>query len=77
MHLSEEHTCILFHIKKFRSRVYIENVSLRLHSSANLSKNVPHIEGHPKDRNLLEPWVQITNVFGQLSVKVQIISEVF
>lgn len=50
--------------KKFSFHVYIENVSLCFHSSANLSKNVPHIEGHPRGRNLLELWVQFTNVFG-------------
>lgn len=51
-------------IEKFRSRVYVENVSLCFHSSANLSKNVPPIEGHPKGSNLLEPWIQITTAFG-------------
>lgn len=57
--------------------VYVENVTLCFHSSVNLSKNVPHLEGHPKGSNLLEPWVQITNVFGSLRVEVQIILELF
>ena len=64
-------------VKKSRSHVYIENVNLHFYSSTNLSKNVPDIEGQPKGSNLLEPWVQITNVSGKLCVKVQIISELF
>lgn len=64
-------------VEKSRSHVYIENVNLRFHSSANLSKNVPDIEGQPKGSNLLEPWVPITNASGKLCVKVQIILELF
>lgn len=64
-------------VKKSRPHVYIENVNLRFHSSVNLSKNVPDIEGQPKGSNLLEPWFQITNASGKLCVKVQIIWELF
>lgn len=42
----------------------VENACLCLQPSVNLSKNVPHPEGQPKGSTLLEPWVQIANVFG-------------
>lgn len=45
-------------------KVCVENARLCLQPSANLSKNVPHPEGQPKGNTLLEPWVQIANMFG-------------
>lgn len=56
--------CFRTEEKKSWPEVCVENARLCLQASANLSKNVPHSEGQPRGSTLLEPWVQIANVFG-------------
>lgn len=55
---------VLYEKKKSWLKDCVENACLCLQPSVNLSKNVPHPEGQPKGSTLLEPWVQIANVFG-------------